>query len=57
MESKKKPRPRLTDAERHKRFVEMAREVEASDSQKAFDKAFMRVSRVRPSKQKKEPQH
>ena len=57
MESKKKPRPRLTDAERHKRIVEMAREVEASDSQKAFDKAFMRVSRVRPSKQKKEPQH
>ena len=25
------PKPKLTDAERHKRFVEMAREVEAFD--------------------------
>jgi hypothetical protein len=39
-----KPKPKLTDAERHERFVEMAREVEASESPKAFDKAFKRVT-------------
>ena len=48
--SRKKSRPRsakagsaLTDAERHKRFIEMAREVGASDDPKAFDSAFKRV--------------
>ena len=39
-----KKKPKLTDAERHKRFVEMAREVEASESPEAFDKAFKRVA-------------
>ena len=34
---------KLTDAERHKRFVEMAREVEASIDPKDFDKAFGRI--------------
>jgi hypothetical protein len=38
-----KPKPKLTDAERHKRFVEMAHEVEADESQDAFDRAFERV--------------
>ena len=37
-------KPKLTDAERHKRFVEMARKVEASESPKAFDEAFKRVT-------------
>lgn len=37
-------KPKLTDAERHKRFLDMAREVEASDSPKAFDKAFKSVA-------------
>jgi hypothetical protein len=35
----KEPRkklPKLTDAERHKRFVEMARDVEASEDPKDF---------------------
>ena len=45
--SGKKSRPRpsknLTDAERHKRFVDMAREVGASDDPKDFDKAFKKV--------------
>jgi hypothetical protein len=42
--------PKLTDAERHKRFLEMAREVEASDKPKDFEKAFKRVvSHPRPS--------
>lgn len=37
-------KPKLTDAERHKRFVDMAREVGASDDAKAFDRAFKRVA-------------
>lgn len=43
MATKKRPKPKLTDAERHKRFVAMAREVEASDDPRAFDKAFKRI--------------
>jgi hypothetical protein len=43
MTSKSAKKPKLTDAERHKRFVEMARQVGASDSPKAFDKAFRKV--------------
>ena len=31
MAAKSKTKPKLTDAERHKRFVDMAREVGASD--------------------------
>jgi hypothetical protein len=49
--SAKKPKERLTDAERHKRFVEMARQVGASEDAKAFDKAFDKVA-----KPKKAPQ-
>jgi hypothetical protein len=36
-------KPKLTDAERHKRFVEMAKEVEASPDPKDFEKAFKKV--------------
>jgi hypothetical protein len=43
MASKSAKKPKLTDAERHKRFVEMAREVGASDDAKAFDKAFRKI--------------
>lgn len=39
----KKSKPKLTDAERHARFVEMARKVEASDDPKDFDEAFKRI--------------
>jgi hypothetical protein len=46
-----KKKPKLTDAERHKRFLAMAREVEASESPKAFDKAFKRVTKGRPKSQ------
>ena len=38
------PRVRLSDNERHKRFVAMAREVGASDDPKDFDKAFKKVA-------------
>jgi hypothetical protein len=33
-------KPKLTAAERHKRFVETAKKVEASDKAEDFDKAF-----------------
>ena len=42
MASKPK-KPKLTDAERHKRFVEMAKKVGASEKSTDFDKAFARV--------------
>lgn len=42
--AKPKKKPKLTDAERHKRFVTMAREVEAEETPEAFDKAFKRVA-------------
>lgn len=44
MARKSKTKPQLTDAERHKRFVAMAREVGASDDPKAFDRAFRKVA-------------
>ncbi len=40
---KRKPRPKLTDAERQKRFVEMAREVQASEDPKDFEAALTRI--------------
>ena len=38
-----KPKPKLTDAERHKQFVEIAREVEADERPRAFDRVFRRI--------------
>lgn len=50
---------RLTDAERHKRFVDMAREVEASEDAEDFDKAFDKVTpsahRSHPSAKRSAP--
>jgi hypothetical protein len=43
--------PKLTDPERHKRFVEMAREVGASENPTDFDRAFKKVV---PSKHERE---
>jgi hypothetical protein len=40
----KAEKPKLTDADRHKRFVDMAREVQASDNPKDFDGAFKKVT-------------
>ncbi len=45
MTAKTKTKPKLTDAERHKRFVDMAKEVEATDDRSAFDEAFERVTK------------
>ena len=47
MTKSKQDKPKLTDAERHKRFVEMAKEVGASEKPADFDKAFKKVS-IRP---------
>ena len=45
MTAKKKSKEKLTDAERFKRFVDMAREVEASPDMKDFEKAFKKVAK------------
>jgi hypothetical protein len=49
----KKPKtkrlPKLSDAERHKRFVEMAQEVEASEDPKDFERAFKTVVKQKAS--------
>jgi hypothetical protein len=42
--SEQNKRPKLTDAERHKRFVETAKKVEASERVEDFDNAFASVS-------------
>ena len=44
MPGKPKPKPKPTDAARHERFKEMAREVEASENAKDFDEAFKAVT-------------
>ncbi len=48
--NKPKP-PKLTDAERHARFKDMAREVGADESPDAFDRAFKMVvpTKARPT--------
>lgn len=40
-----KSKPKLTDAERHARFVDTARLVQVDESPEAFDRAFERVIR------------
>jgi hypothetical protein len=52
MARKSEKKPKLTDAERFKRFHDMAREVEASDDPKDFDKAFDKVVSPRTSARK-----
>jgi hypothetical protein len=48
MARKPEKKPKLTDVERHKRFLDTAREVEASDDPKDFDKAFDKVVAPKP---------
>lgn len=43
-EPKRTAKPKLTDEERHKRFVDMAKEVEADEREEAFEKAFSTVT-------------
>lgn len=44
-----KPKAKLTDAERHKRFKAMGEEVGASKEPKDFEKAFKKITSSRPS--------
>lgn len=41
--NKLRPRPKLTDADRHARFVETAREVGASENPTDFENAFNKI--------------
>ena len=50
MTSKSEPKPKLTDEQRHARFVETVAAVEASEDPKDFDKAFERVTAVPQTK-------
>lgn len=50
---KTKNKPKLTDTERHARFVDMAHKVGASDDPKDFDKAFKKIARARPQSKPK----
>jgi hypothetical protein len=50
MATKRKKNPPLTDAERHKRFVDMAREVEASGKAKDYDKVLKKLATEKPKK-------
>jgi hypothetical protein len=43
MTRKSLAKPKLTDAERHHRFVAMAQQVGASDDVKDFEKAFQKA--------------
>ncbi len=45
-----KPPAKADDPEQSKRFIEMAREIEASEDPKEADRAFREVTRSRPQK-------
>ena len=48
MKVSKPKKPKLTEAERHKRFVETAKKVEASENLEEFDRAFDRLA-IKPA--------
>jgi hypothetical protein len=45
----KEQKPKLTDEQRHARFVEMAREVEASEDPEDFERAFRKTVHPGPT--------
>lgn len=45
----KQEKKKLTDADRHKRFVETAKKVEASDDPEDFDRSFYNLNVTKPS--------
>ncbi|MGD9657473.1 MAG: hypothetical protein AB7U61_07500 [Methylocystis sp.] len=53
--AKAKTKPKLTDKERHKRFVEMAHSVEADDRPEAFERAFELVVQAGKPKPPSQP--
>jgi hypothetical protein len=50
MAEKQTKNPKLTDAERHKRFVDMAKEVGASEKPEDFERAFQEVAKTQSPK-------
>jgi hypothetical protein len=54
MAQKPERKPKLTDVEHHKRFLDMAREIEASDDPKDFEDAFKKVTPVSQAAGKKD---
>ncbi|MGB6309963.1 MAG: hypothetical protein WBF89_19430 [Steroidobacteraceae bacterium] len=50
---KARARPKLTDADRHARFVETARKVEASEEPEDFEKAFKKIVPLGKAKARK----
>ncbi len=54
LKTKATRKPKFTDAERHKRFVDMAREVEASDKADDFEKAFKKVTAMRSKESRRQ---
>ena len=48
---KSKQKPKLTDAERHERFIEVAREIGADERPQTFERAFKSV--LKPPSPKK----
>jgi hypothetical protein len=48
----KDKKPSLTDTERYKRFLDMAKEIGASDDPKDFEKAFSTVVHKKPQSPK-----
>lgn len=44
-----KRKPKISEAERHKRFVDMAREIEADETPEAFEQAFDSVIGAPPA--------
>jgi len=55
MPRKSASKPKLTDAQRHARFMAMAREVEASPDAKDFERAFKKVMARKESKPIRRP--
>ena len=47
----KQPKPKPTDEQRHARFVETARAVEASEDPKDFEKVFEKVTSPKKTSQ------
>jgi hypothetical protein len=52
--SKSPHKPKLTEAERHKRFVDMAKEVGASEKKEDFDAALKAVLASKPQPRSKD---
>lgn len=46
----RKPNPPRDDPEQSKRFIELAREVEAEGTKEEFERAFKKVAKVRKDK-------